>query len=179
MARETSGDNTCGAMLSLANVTLLIVAAVLEGKLGGGNPTCQYNMTVMAIVFAVLYGLATMCACCLVVTIVSSSSGCCCCCCGGGPLVVIAALVGLGTVSFVITLGAVCNDYHGEFLWVMIVINGSMSLVFAGLGAIAMAFPSWFWTPKNSAEAPSAVTTTAGFNGIPAVSAAPVAPAAV
>jgi hypothetical protein len=169
MARETSnsGSSSCGVFVSSLNVILLIVAAALEGKLSGA-PTCQHDMTVMAITFAVLYGTCGVCACCIGLLVASLNTGGKCC----ALLFLIALMVGPGVAGLVVTHSAACSDYDGEFLWVVIVVNGSMSVAFAGLALIAAVAPVCLFIlsgegKASSAAAASAITTTTSASVVP------------
>lgn len=135
----------------MLNVILLIVAAALEGKLSGA-PTCQHDMTVMAITFAVLYGTCGVCACCIGLVVASLNAGGKCC----ALLFLIALMVGPGVAGLVVTHSAACSDYDGEFLWVVIVVNGSMSVAFAGLALIAAVAPVCLFVLSGEGKASSA-----------------------
>ena len=151
----------------MVNFVLLIVVAAMEGKLGGA-PTCQYNMTVMAIVFAVLYGIGGFCGCCIAAVVWAS-----------GPvgklcalLVVVATMVGIGVAGLVITHSAACGDYDGEFLWIMIVVNGSMTVAFAGIAVLVVMFPVCLLMISGSTKPLTAARAIAPVAVVPMAAAA-------
>jgi hypothetical protein len=104
------------------------------------------------ITFAVLYGTCGVCACCIGLLVASLNAGGKCC----ALLFLIALMVGPGVAGLVVTHSAACSDYDGEFLWVVIVVNGSMSVAFAGLVLIAAAAPVCLFIPSGDVKASSA-----------------------
>jgi hypothetical protein len=168
MPRESSNSGTSGGVsLALINFVLVIVAVSMEGKLDGAT-TCQYNMTVMAIVFAVLYGIGGFCGCCIAAVVWAS-----------GPvgklcalLVVVATMVGIGVAGLVITHSAACGDYDGEFLWIMIVVNGSMTVAFAGIAVLVVMFPVCVLMISESTKPSTAARATAPVAVVPMAAAA-------
>jgi hypothetical protein len=124
-------------------------------------------MTVMAITFAVLYGTCGVCACCIGLLVASLNTGGKCC----ALLFLIALMVGPGVAGLVVTHSAACSDYDGEFLWVVIVVNGSMSVAFAGLALIVAVAPVCLFIlsgeGKASSAAAAATTTTTSASVVP------------
>jgi hypothetical protein len=134
-------NSACSLPLVFANMVLLIVAAAREGKLDGA-PTCQYNLTVLAISFAVLsllWTLANICAVCCYLMIAECVTIVNCLCCW--VLFFVAALAAFGAAGLVVTHSASCASYDGSFLWVMIVVDGSLAAALTGIAILRFAGP--------------------------------------
>jgi hypothetical protein len=128
---------SCGVSLAFIDTVLLIVALAREGKLDGA-PACQHDMTILGTVYVLVYGFSTLCVFCIAVVLVSfNDTGKCC-----GMVLAFGAFVALGTVGIVVTHDAACSTYDGSFLWIMVVVNGSITLALAGVVVYAVLGPA-------------------------------------
>jgi hypothetical protein len=87
-------------------------------------------------------------------------------------LVLVATMVGIGVAGLVVTHSAACGDYDGEFLWIMIVVNGSMTVAFAGIAVLVVMFPVCLLMISESTKPSTAARATAPVAVVPMAAAA-------